>query len=192
VYGGLSTMGFFLVLFFQQLCGYSPIESGVALLPGTIVMFALSPRIGKWSMRYGPRVFMGAGPFVAALGLLRFVWLDPGFSYWVDVLPALLVFSLGLTMIVAPLTATVLADAGESDAGIASGVNNAVARVAGLLAIAVVGVAVAGPDNSLDVHGFHVAMPITAALVGAGGVIGFAGIRNPTRAESASVQAQAA
>jgi EmrB/QacA subfamily drug resistance transporter len=192
VYGGLSTLSFFLVLFLQQLAGYSPIESGLALVPVTVVMFVLSPRVGRWSMRYGPRAFMGGGPFVAALGLLRYVWLDPGFSYWIDVLPALLVFSLGLSMIVAPLTATVLAEAGEGDAGIASGVNNAVARVAGLLAIAVVGVAVAGPDNSLDVHGFHVAMAITAVLVAAGGVIGVAGIRNPSRAELTRMEARAA
>jgi EmrB/QacA subfamily drug resistance transporter len=192
VYGGLSTLTFFLVLFLQQLCGYSPIESGLALVPVTLVMFVLSRRVGAWSMRYGPRLFMGVGPLVAALGLLPFVWLDPGFSYWIGLLPALLVFSLGLSMIVAPLTATVLADAGESDAGIASGVNNAVARIAGLLAIAVVGVAVAGPGNSLDLHGFHLAMAITAALVAAGGVIGLGGIRNLGRGERAPVEAQVA
>ena len=81
-------------------------------------------------------------------------------------------------MIVAPLTATVLADVGEHDAGIASGVNNAVARVAGLLGIAVVGAAVAGPQNQLDMAGFHLAMVITALLVLAGGIIGIAGVRN--------------
>jgi predicted MFS family arabinose efflux permease len=192
VYGGLATLSFFLVLFLQQLCGYSPIESGLALVPVTVVMFVLSPRVGRWSMRYGPRAFMGAGPFVAALGVLRYVWLEPGFTYWSDVLPALLVFSVGLSMIVAPLTATVLANADEADAGIASGVNNAVARVAGLLAIAVIGVAVSGPHNSLDVHGFHVAMAITAVLVAAGGAIGVAGIRNPSRVARTRAEAQAA
>jgi EmrB/QacA subfamily drug resistance transporter len=192
VYGGLATLTFFLVLFLQQLCGYSPIESGLALVPVPVVMFVLSRRMGAWSMRYGPRLFMGLGPFVAALGLGRFVDLDPGFSYVVDVLPPLLVFSLGLSLIVAPLTSTVLADAGESDAGIASGVNNAIARVAGLLAIAVVGAAVAGEGNNLDVHGFHLSMMITALLVAAGGVIGLAGIRNPTRSERATVEATAA
>ena len=100
---------------------------------------------------------------------------QPGFSYWWELLPALLVFSVGLSMIVAPLTATVLADAGESDAGIASGVNNAVARVAGLLGIAVVGAAIAGPTNKLDLSGFRLAMWITAALVLAGGIIGARG-----------------
>src|SRR5439155_25895073 len=101
-----------------------------------------------------------------------------GFSYVWELLPALLVFSVGLSMIVAPLTATVLADAGESDAGIASGTNNAVARVAGLLGIAVVGAAVAGPQNQLAIAGFQLALPITALPVFAGGVVGVAGSRN--------------
>jgi EmrB/QacA subfamily drug resistance transporter len=178
VYAGLSTLTFFLVLFMQQSAGYSPLESGVALVPITIVMFALSPRVGRLSMRYGPRFFMGIGPLVAAAALAWLMRLRPGFSYWIELLPPLVVFSVGLSMIVAPLTATVLADAGERDAGIASGVNNAVARVAGLLGIAVVGAAVAGADNRLDTSGYRLAMAITAVLVGAGGVIGLAGIRN--------------
>jgi EmrB/QacA subfamily drug resistance transporter len=178
VYAGLSTLTFFLVLFLQQLAGYTALRSGLALLPITVIMFFLSPRVGRLSMRYGPRWFMGLGPFVAAVALLGVVRLTPGFSYWLELLPALLIFSVGLAMIVAPLTATVLADAGESDAGIASGTNNAVARVAGLLGIAVVGAAVAGPQNELDVAGFHLAMWITALLVFAGGVIGVVGIRN--------------
>jgi predicted MFS family arabinose efflux permease len=178
VYAGLSTLTFFLVLFVQQSAGYSALKSGVALLPITAIMFVLSPRIGRLSMRYGPRWFMGFGPLVAAVGLAFLIRLAPGFSYWIDLLPPLVVFSVGLSMIVAPLTATVLADAGERDAGVASGVNNAVARVAGLLGIAVVGAAVAGADNRLDVSGYRLAMAITAALVAAGGVIGLAGIRN--------------
>lgn len=178
VYAGLSTLTFFLVLFLQQLAGYTALRSGVALLPITVVMFLLSPRVGRLSMRYGPRWFMGIGPFVAAIALVSLVRLSPGFSYVWELLPALLIFSVGLSMIVAPLTATVLSDAGESDAGVASGTNNAVARVAGLLGIAVVGAAVAGPQNQLDVAGFQLAMWITALLVCAGGIIGVAGVRN--------------
>ena len=180
VYAGLSTLTFFLVLFVQQLGGWSALKSGLALLPITIVMFFLSPRIGRLSMRYGPRLFMGVGPLVAAASLLGLARLKPGFSYWLEMLPPLLVFSVGLSMIVAPLTATVLADAGERDSGIASGVNNAVARVAGLLGIAVVGAAVAGSDNKLDYSGFRLAMLITTALVAIGGVLGLTGIRNPS------------
>jgi EmrB/QacA subfamily drug resistance transporter len=178
VYAGLSTLTFFLVLFLQQLSGYSALRSGLALLPITVVMFALSARVGRLSMRYGPRWFMGIGPLVAGVAVLGAVHLKPGFSYWWELLPVLLLFAVGLSMIVAPLTATVLHDAGENDAGIASGVNNAVARVAGLLGIAVVGAAVAGPENQLDVPGFRLAMWITALLILTGGLIGLSGIRN--------------
>ena len=121
---------------------------------------------------------MGAGPLVAAAGLAALLRLGRGFDYWRDLLPALIVFALGLAMTVAPLTSTVLADAGEGDAGIASAVNNAVARVAGLLGIAVVGAAIAGEGDDLRLHGFHVAMAITAGLVAAGGALGLLGIRN--------------
>ncbi len=178
VYAGLSTLTFFLVLYLQQIAGYSALDSGLALVPITLVMFVLSPRVGRLSMRFGPRLFMGAGPLIAAAALLPMLRLGHEFSYWTELLPALVVFSVGLSMTVAPLTATVLADAGESDAGIASGVNNAVARVAGLLGIAVLGAAAAGSTNSLDLSGFHLSMAITAALVAAGGAIGLAGIRN--------------
>ena len=160
------------------MAGYSPLRSGLALVPITIVMFLLSPRVGRLSMRYGPRLFMGAGPLLIALGVIPFVRLKPGFDYWTELLPPLLLLSVGLSMVVAPLTSTVLADAGERDAGIASGVNNAVARVAGLLGIAVVGAAIAGAGNKLDMPGYRMSMWITAALVGAGGIIGLAGIRN--------------
>ena len=188
VYAGLSTLTFFLVLFVQQLDGYTALQSGLALLPITLVMFALSPRIGRLSMRHGPRLFMGLGPLVAAAGLLALIRLRPGFSYWLELLPPLIAFSVGLSMIVAPLTATVLSDADEHDAGIASGVNNALARVAGLLGIAVVGASVAGADNRLDQSGFRLAMAITAALVATGGVIGLAGIRNPRSAAVVSAE----
>ena len=132
-------------------------------------------------MRVGPRLFMGVGPLIAGASLAGLTRMGTHFSYWTELLPILIIFSIGLSLIVAPLTATVLADANESDAGIASGVNNAVARVAGLLGIAVVGAAIAGGGNQLDVSGFQLSMAITAVLVAAGGVIGIAGIRNPPR-----------
>jgi EmrB/QacA subfamily drug resistance transporter len=188
VYAGLSTLTFFLVLFLQQLDGYSPLRSGIALLPITIVMFLLSPRVGRMSMRVGPRLFMGAGPLVGAVGLAWLSRLEPRFDYWTGLLPPLVVFACGISLTVAPLTATVLSDAGERDAGVASGVNNAVARVAGLLGIAVVGAAVAGSTNKLDVAGYRHAMEITAALVAAGGIVGLIGIRNPRRAALAAAQ----
>ena len=143
VYGGLSLVFFFLVLFLQQVAGYSALEAGTAGLPVTIVMFLLSSRLGALADRYGPRFFMSAGPLTAAAGLALLLGLDADVDYPTDLLPALLVFALGLSMTVAPLTATVLAGADESNAGIASGVNNAIARVAGLVGVAAVGAVVA-------------------------------------------------
>ena len=181
VYGGLSAWSFFLTLFLQQVAGYSPFRSGLATLPLTIVMFFLSRYVGRLSMRIGPRLFMGAGPLLAGAATLSIVRLPARLDYWTDLLPALLVFSLGLAMTVAPLTTTVLNDAGPGDAGIASGVNNAVARVAGLIAIAAVGIAASSGAN-LSTQGFHRAVLIVAGLLAAGGAIGAAGIRNPARA----------
>ena len=181
VYGGLSAWSFFLTLFLQQVAGYSPFRSGLATLPLTIVMFFLSRYVGRLSMRIGPRLFMGAGPLLAGAATLSIVRLPSHLDYWTDLLPSLLAFALGLAMTVAPLTTTVLNDAGPGDAGIASGVNNAVARVAGLIAIAAVGIAASSGAN-LSTQGFHRAMLIVAGLLAAGGAIGAAGIRNPARA----------
>jgi MFS family permease len=151
-------------------------------------MFVLSRRFGALADRLGPRLFMGGGPLIGAAGILLLVRVDMRVSYLTDLLPALLVFALGLSLTVAPLTATVLADADEGDAGIASAVNNAVARVAGLVGISVVAVAVAGglagntfAANDQSVRAFHEAMVICALLVAAGGVTGAIGIVNPRR-----------
>jgi EmrB/QacA subfamily drug resistance transporter len=179
VYGGLSTWGFFLALFLQQISGYSPFRSGLATVPVTIVMFFLSGYTGRFSMRYGPRLFMAAGPLLAGASTLALVRLPVHLNYWLDLLPPLLGFAFGLTLTVAPLTTTVLSDAGPADAGVASGVNNAVARVAGLVAIAVVGIAAASGSGGLTASGFHTAMLITGLLICAGGAIGAVGIRNP-------------
>jgi EmrB/QacA subfamily drug resistance transporter len=179
VYGGLSAWGFFLALFLQQVAGWSPFEAGLATVPVTLVMFFLSPRVGRLSARYGPRLFMGAGPLLAGLGVLALARMPAGVDYLVDLLAPLLVFAVGLSLTVAPLTTTVLSDAGPGDAGAASGVNNAVARIAGLVAIAGVGIAASGGGEKLTAHGFHVAMAITGLLICAGGVIGGLGIRNP-------------
>ena len=182
VYGALSALSTFLTLFLIEFAGFSAFHAGIALLPITIVMFFLSPRMGRLSMQYGPHLFMAVGPIVAGLGVLAYTRLPENLNYWVDIVPALLVFSFGLAMTVAPLTTTVLADAGPGDAGVASGVNNAVARIAGLLAIAVLGIAAAGGGDHLTVHGFHVTMAAVSALLICGGLIGAIGIRNPPRA----------
>jgi EmrB/QacA subfamily drug resistance transporter len=143
MYGGLGVVFFMLVLFLQGVAGFSALEAGSASVPVTLVMFFLSARFGRLADTYGPRWFMGGGPLICTAGLLLMMRLDADVSYWTDLLPALLVFALGLALTVAPLTATVLADADERNAGIASAVNNAIARVAGLVAIAAIGALVA-------------------------------------------------
>jgi EmrB/QacA subfamily drug resistance transporter len=148
MYGGLGITFFLLVLFLQEVAGYNALSAGLALLPSTIVMFLLSKRMGRLADRLGPRLFMGLGPLMSAVGLALMLRLGAHVSYAVDLLPALLVFSLGLASTVAPLTAAVLSDAEESNAGIASGINNAIARVAGLIAIAAVGAVISAQFNS--------------------------------------------
>jgi EmrB/QacA subfamily drug resistance transporter len=157
MYAGLAILFFFLTIFLQQIGGYTPLQSGLATLPATLVMFALSKRFGALADRYGPRFFMGVGPLVAAFGLVLFQRIGVHVDYVTDVLPGILVFSLGLSMTVAPLTAAVLAGVDTGQAGIASAVNNAVARVAGLLGTAAVGAAVAASfvsalDSNLAGH----------------------------------------
>jgi EmrB/QacA subfamily drug resistance transporter len=178
MYAGLSVLFFFLVLFLQQVAGYDALEAGFATLPSTIVMFALSRRAGALADRYGPRAFMGGGPLVAAVGLALMQRLDAHVNYLTDLLPALLVFSLGLSMTVAPLTATVLADADEHNAGIASGVNNAIARVAGLIAVAAIGAVVAAQFTSA-IDGRLAGRPLSPA---ARQVVAAAGERTLARA----------
>jgi EmrB/QacA subfamily drug resistance transporter len=187
IYAGLSVLFFFLFIFLQQVAGYSALRAGITTIPSTLVMFTLSRRFGALADRYGPRLFLSAGPLTAAAGILLFLRAGIETSYVYDLLPGLIVFSLGLAMTVAPLTATVLADADESDAGIASGINNAIARVAGLIGISAIGAVVAGqlPEGTFgptqaSVDAFRVALLICAALVASGGIVAL-GIENPRR-----------
>ena len=143
MYAGLAIFFFFLTLFLQQIAGYTPLQSGLASLPTTIVMFVLSRRFGALADRFGPRLFMGLGPLISAAGLVLAFRLGTRVDYVSELLPAQLLFALGLSMTVAPLTAAVLAGVEDGQAGIASGVNNAIARVAGLLGTAAVGAVVA-------------------------------------------------
>jgi EmrB/QacA subfamily drug resistance transporter len=143
MYGGLGLLFFYLVIFLQQVAGYSAIEAGLAMLPVTLLLLLLASRFGRLADRFGPRAFMAGGPLISALGLAFLLRLGAEVDFVTELLPGLLLFSLGLAMTVAPLTATVLGDVDEVDAGLASGVNNAIARVAGVIGIAVVGVAIA-------------------------------------------------
>lgn len=139
IYAGLGALSFFSALFVQQVAGYSAFEAGAAFAPISVLLFLLSRRFGALSERIGSRTLMTAGPAVAGAGALLFLRVSADAAYVTEVLPAVLVFGLGLAMTVAPLTATVLGAVEQRHAGIASGINNAVARVAGLVAIAAVG-----------------------------------------------------
>jgi EmrB/QacA subfamily drug resistance transporter len=143
-YGALSASTFFIVVFLQQVAGYTPIAAGAALMPMSILTFLLAKRFGALADRHGPRLFMGFGPIVAAGGLLALFAVGAHAPFATTVLPGVTLFALGLAMTVAPLTAAVLGAVEAGHSGVASAVNNAVARVAALVAIAAVGAAVAG------------------------------------------------
>ncbi|MEO6125927.1 MAG: MFS transporter [Ilumatobacteraceae bacterium] len=188
VYGGLGATLFLIGLVLQESLAYSPLEAGIATLPITVIMLAFSARAGALAQRIGPRWPMTIGPIVIASGLLLMIRISPGESYASAVLPAMTVFAAGLALTVAPLTATVLAAASAEHAGVASGVNNAVARVGSLLAVAAVPI-VAGFSPGADivagplVDGFHTVLVAAAVLVLLGAAIAFAGIRSTVLAE---------
>lgn len=183
VYAGLGAVFLLLVVQLQVVSGFAPVAAGTALLPVTVVMLLLSSRSGALAARLGPRRQMAVGPVVAAVGVLLMLRIGPGASYVLDVLPAVLVLGLGLVAMVSPLTATALAAAPPEHAGMASGVNNAVARTGGLLAVAVVP-AVAGltgrayDDPAAFDAGFGVALWVSAALLAAGGVLAALTVRD--------------
>lgn len=176
VYGALGLFFFVLVVFLQQVAGFSALAAGAATVPTTIVLFLGSQRFGALADRFGPRPFMSLGPLVSAGGVVYLlVTVDERPSLLVDVLPGMFVFAVGLAALVTPLTSAVLADADERNAGIASGVNNAVARIAGLLATAVVGALVGG---ALDLQGFRLTLAVVVGLLVLGGATGLCGIRD--------------
>ncbi len=183
VYASLGITFFLLVVNLQQVLGYSPVQAGLATLPVTGLMLALSARAGLLADRIGPRLPMTAGPLAMAGGLALLSRVQAGATYLGTVLPGVVVFGLGLALTVAPLTATVLAAAATRHAGLASGVNNAISRGAGLVAIAVVpGLAGLTGDTYRDpvvfASGFRTAMLISAALAAAGGGLAWVVIRN--------------
>jgi EmrB/QacA subfamily drug resistance transporter len=184
VYAALAGAFFLLPIQLQIVVGLTPIASGAALLPVTILMLVGSAWSGRLATRIGPRIPMSLGPIVAGAGMLMLTGVDGSSSYWVDVLPGVIVFGCGLTLTVAPLTATVLGAAPEQYAGVASAVNNDVARTAGLVAVAVLpplaGITNADFDDSVAFSdGFGVAMLIVGGTLIAGGLIAWATIRRP-------------
>jgi EmrB/QacA subfamily drug resistance transporter len=184
VYAALGGALFLLPVELQVVDGYTPLESGVALLPLTVVMLLLSARSGRLASRIGPRLQMSVGPVVVGGGLALLARSTTDSSYPSGVLPAVLVFGLGLAITVAPLTTTALGAVPDEHAGLASAVNNDVARVGSLIAVAVLP-ALAGISGSSYLHpaqlasGFRTAVLIAAVMCAAGGVIAAIGIRNP-------------
>lgn len=183
VYAALSGMMFLLVIYLQQVAGYSALAAGAALIPVTALMLLFSARAGHLAEVIGPRWPMTVGPLVMAGGMLLLLRLSPDASYWTTVLPAMLVFGAGLTLTVAPLTATVLAGVPDRHSGVASAVNNALSRGAGLVAVAVLPVAagISGEaylDPDQFAAGFRTAMVITAVMVAAGGLLSALLVRN--------------
>ncbi len=186
VYGALGGALFLVPIQLQRVLGYSPLASGVALLPITVVMLLLSARAGRLAQRIGPRLPMTVGPLAAAAGLALLARVGPGATYAGDVLPAVVVFALGLSLTVAPLTSTVLAAASAEHAGVASAVNNDVARAAGLFAVAVLpaaaGLSGAGALEPAEFSaGFRMAVLLAAGLCALGGLLAFATIRDVRR-----------
>jgi hypothetical protein len=194
VYAGLGGVLFLLPVVLQVVDGYSPLESGVALLPVTVVMLALSARSGRLAAVIGPRLQMSVGPIVVGAGMVLMSRAPDGASYVTAVLPGVLVLALGLAVTVAPLTSTALSSVPAQHAGLASAVNNDVARLGGLIAVAVLpalggitGLGYLHPQALA--HGFQRAVVIAGSWCVVGGVVAAFGIRNPPGDRSASASA---
>jgi predicted MFS family arabinose efflux permease len=175
VYGALAFGPLIVTLFLQQVAGYPATAAGFVFIPSTLCMLLLSGLFGGLAGRYGPRLFMAAGPIVAAGGFLWLLMLGDRADYWVELLPGVLLFGVGLSMTVAPLTSAILGAIHHEQAGIASAVNNAVSRIAGLITVAMAGLIL---GQQLDADGLHRGLLTTAGLLIAGGVVSAIGIRN--------------
>jgi EmrB/QacA subfamily drug resistance transporter len=197
VYAAFSGFFFLVVLQLQVAAGYSALAAGTALLPTTALMLTFSARSGMLGQRIGPRVPLTVGPVLCAVGMLLMIRVGPGVVYWQDMLPALVVLGLGMVLLVAPLTATVLASVEVGRAGLASGINNAAARAAGLVAVAALPLlAGMGPEEfrSPDAFSdaFHRAMLICAGLLMASAVTAWFTVRSGVLREAAGETEEAA
>lgn len=181
IYAALSLNVFVVAVYLQQGAELSATIAGLAGLPTTVLVILLSSRTGTLAGRFGPRFFMTVGPLIMAVGALLLLTVSPSFDYWWQVLPSMLLFGLGLATTVSPLTAAILGAADHSRSGIASAVNNAVARIAGLLIVAALAAITGG---ALDLEGFHRAAIVTAVLLVIGGLVSLVGIQNPARSRS--------
>lgn len=186
VYGAMSAMGLLLVLQLQVVSGYGALAAGMASMPMTVLMLLFSSRAGALATRIGPRIPLTVGPVLTAIGTLMLLAVGPDGSYWTTVLPGVVVFGVGLTVLVAPLTATVLAAAPDRHAGVASGVNNAVARTGSLLAVAAlpaaVGLSGADYDSPAAMNdGYLAGMVVCAVLLALGGLVALVGLAGTRR-----------
>lgn len=181
IYGALALGGFIVVVYLQEVAGFGATQAALAFLPSSIAIIVLSSYFGGLSGKYGPRLFMTGGPLLAGIGYVTFLSMQENVNYFTQVLPGVVLFSVGMAITVAPLTSAILGAIEASQAGIGSAVNNAVSRIAGLITIALLGVIVVGP---LTVDNFHRAIIVTAALLFAGAAVSFVGIRNPDRADT--------
>jgi EmrB/QacA subfamily drug resistance transporter len=214
IYSSLAGSTFFLVLFLQSVVGYTPFEAGLLLLPSTIVLLALAPRFGRLADRFGPRPFLVGGPLLLAAGMLLWLRVDDR-TLWDGLLPGLVLYGLGLSMIVAPITAAAMTSAPERYSGLAAGVNSTFSRLGSLFAIAVLGLVASlvfaartddrgltpfslGEDSPDFIAGstdaFRAAMIVAAALAAGGAAAAFGyshgpkGVQSDESSESASAR----
>jgi EmrB/QacA subfamily drug resistance transporter len=171
MYGALSGFTFTLAIYLQTKLHYSSLQAGLSFLPVSLLMFFFAGRIGKLSAKYGPRLFMSIGPIIASSGIFLLYFLSPGDKYFLHVLPGALLFAIGMVLTVAPLTTTVMSSVADSSSGIASAINNANARAAGLIIVAVLGLF--GANNF-----YHFSIALSACLALISGLVSLSIIRN--------------
>jgi EmrB/QacA subfamily drug resistance transporter len=177
IYGALGMVFFVVTLFLQEVWRFPAWLAGLATLPPTVMLLLLSTTVGAFAGRWGPRWFMAAGPAIGALGALVLLLAgDDPHAYWWSVLPGLVLIGAGIALMVTPLTSAVLGSVPQSEAGVGSAVNNAIARIAGLVMVALAGIVLGG---AVSVEGLHRAMVAIAVLLVAGAIVSAVGIRNP-------------
>ncbi|MDR6572999.1 EmrB/QacA subfamily drug resistance transporter [Curtobacterium sp. 320] len=184
IYGALGMVFFVVTLFLQEVWRFPAWLAGLATLPPTVMLLLLSTTVGSLADRWGPRWFMAAGPAIAAVGALLLLFAgDEPIGYWWSVLPGLVLVGAGIALMVTPLTSAVLGSVPQSEAGAGSAVNNAIARIAGLVMVALAGIVLGG---AVSVEGLHRAMVVMALLLLAGALVSAVGIRNPRRESPAA------
>lgn len=178
IYAAFAFGPFALAIFVQEFGGYTALAAGAATLPSMIMLILLASFFGGLSSRFGPRLFMTLGPLTCAAGFLLTTLVTEEVAYWTELFPGIAVFGLGMAITVAPLTAAILGAVDPARAGIASAINNAVARLSGLVAIACTAIIV---GSQLDLDGYHRAALASAVMLALGGIVSYLGIRNPVR-----------